>query len=429
MDNVTLLPADRYVVINKSILSDTDRAIIINLYEPLIGSLAISLYFTLWNDLSVSNIMSRDLIHHHLMVVLKSGISNIKIARESLEAFGLLKSYVKNGSVNDYVYELYSPLTPQEFFNHPILNIVLYNNIGEREYENLKGMYKVPKVDLKEYMEVTKKLDEVYDTSKFTLSSEIRDKNSNTIMVESRINFDEILASIPKNIINEKAFNKKTKELINELAFIYNIDTLKMIELIRSVLNEFGNIDKNGLRIVARKDYQFKNGTLPTLVYRTQPEYLKNPLGDNSKKGRIINVFENTSPYDFLRYKNQGAKPTSRDLKLLEKLIIDLELPPAVVNVLIDYVLRKNNNKLIMAYVETIASQWKRAGLKTAQEAMEFAEKEHKKTQKKDVVKNKVVSETPIWFDKKIKDEELSLDEENELKELLKEFKDNGVKN
>jgi len=423
MDSATLLPADRYVVINKSILSDTDRSIIINLYEPLIGSLAVSLYFTLWNDLGVANMMSRDLIHHHLMVVLKSGISSIKVARESLEAFGLLKSYVKSGSINDYIYELYSPLTPQEFFNHPILNIVLYNNVGEREYENLKTIYKTPRIDLKEYTDITKKLDGVYDTSKFTLSNDLRDKNSNSIMVESRINFDEILSSIPKNIINEKAFTKKTKELINDLAFIYNIDTLKMIELIRSVLNEFGNIDKNGLRIVARKDYQFKNGTLPTLVYRTQPEYLKNPMGDTSKKGRIINVFENTTPYDFLRHKYHGAKPTSRDLKLLEKLIIDLELTPAVVNVLVDYVLRKNNNRLTGAYVETIAAQWKRAGLKTAGEAMEFAEKEHKKTQKREIaskVKEKV--ETPIWFDKNITDENLTKEEEDELKDLLKEF-------
>ena len=423
MENTTLLPADRYVVINKSILSDTDRSIVINLYEPLIGSLAVSLYFTLWNDLSVTNIMSTDLIHHHLMVVLKSGISSIKIARESLEAFGLLKSYVKNGSINDYIYELYSPLTPQEFFNHPILNIVLYNNVGEREYENLKMLYKIPKIDLREYTDITKKLDDVYDTSKFNLSSDLRDKNSNSIMVDSRINFDEIIASIPKNIINEKAFTKKTKELINNLSFIYNIDTLKMTELIRSVLNEFGNIDKNGLRIVARKDYQFKNGTLPTLIYRTQPDYLKNPLGDNSKKGRSINVFENTTPYDFLRHKNQGAKPTARDLKLLEKLVVDLELPPAVVNVLIDYVLRKNNNRLTGAYVETIAAQWKRAGLKTASEAMEFAEKEHKKMQKKEVpIKKQEKVETPIWFDKKITDDGLTEDEENELKDLLKEF-------
>ncbi len=419
MDNITLLPADRYIVINKTLLSDTDRQTIISLYEPLLGSLAVSLYFTLWNDLGNLNIISKDLIHHHLMVVLKSDISNIKIARESLESFGLLRSYVKCGSINDYIYELYSPLTPGEFFNHPILNVVLYNNIGEKEYENLKNMYKIPKLDLKEYTDVTKKLDDVYDTSKFTLATDLRDKKSNNLMVEGRINFDEIMSSIPKGIINEKALTKKTKELINNLSFIYNIDTLKMIELIRSVLNEYGNIDKNGLRILARKDYQYKTGTLPTLIYRTQPEYLKNPLGDNSKRGRIINVFENTSPYDFLRHKMGGVKPTPRDLRLLEKLILDLELPPAVTNVLIDYVLKKNNNKLTQGYVETIGSQWKRAGLKTASDAMEFAEKEHRKLQKKSngVIKK---SDTPEWFDKKIDDEVLT---DEEALELLKEFK------
>ena len=196
-----------------------------------------------------------------------------------------------------------------------------------------------------------------------------------------------------------------------------------MTEFIRSVLNEYGNIDKNGLRIIARKDYQFKTGSLPTLIYRTQPDYLKNPLGDNSKRGRIIGVFENTSPYDYLRYKYHNAKPTGRDLKLLEKLVIDLELPPAVVNVLIDYVLRKNNNKLTEGYVETIAAQWKRAGLKTAADAMDFAEKEHKKMQKKTIKTNSPnVAPTPIWFDKKIQDEDLSKEEEEELKKLLKEF-------
>ncbi len=421
METATLLPADRYIVINKSILTDFDRNIIINLYSPLIGSLAVSLYFVLWNDLGVMNITSKDLIHHHLMTSLKSGIGNIKLARESLEAFGLLKTYVKKGEINDYIYELYSPLTPQEFFNHPILNIVLYNNLGDKEYEKLKEMYKYPRYDLKEYIDITKKLDEVYDTSKFNLSEDLRDKKNSNITVESRINFDEIISSIPKNIINERAFNKKTKEFINNLAFIYNIDTLKMLELIRSVLNEYGNIDKNGLRIMARKDYQFKKGSLPTLVYRTQPEYLKNPLGDNSKRGRLIAVFENTSPYDFLKRKNGGVNPTPRDLKLIEHLCLDLELTTAVVNVLIDYVLRINNNKFTTSYVETIASQWQRAGLKTASDAMEFAEKEYHKKNKKGFNKN--VNSVPVWVDKKIEEGKMSAEEEQELNDLLKEFK------
>ena len=51
-----------------------------------------------------------------------------------------------------------------------------------------------------------------------------------------------------------------------------------------------------------------------------------------------------------VKSKNNGAKPTDRVMKLLEDLLIDLKLNPAVVNVLIDYVLRINNKKLTRAY-------------------------------------------------------------------------------
>ena len=135
MDTVTLLPADRYVIYNKTILTDFDKNVLITFYEPIIGHLAVSLYLTYWNDLEGINQVSRELNHHHLMSILKCPLGTIKEAREALEAVGLLKTYYKNGDVNSYIYELYSPLTPQEFLNNPILNIVLYNNIGATEYE------------------------------------------------------------------------------------------------------------------------------------------------------------------------------------------------------------------------------------------------------------------------------------------------------
>ena len=421
MDGVTLLPADRYVVINKTILTDADRKYLISFYEPIIGHLAISLYLVLINDLEESKGVSRDFTHHHLMSLLKTPLKILKEAREALEATGLLKTYFKKGDVNNYIYEIYSPLSPSEFFNHPILNIVLYNNIGATEYEYLKKQYQKLKVDTKEYIDITKKLDDVMESGINVSVVDVKERSINDIEVIDQVDFDLILSSIPKGIINEKVFTKKTKELINNLAFIYKIDTLKMIELIRSVLNEYGMIDKDNLRINARKMYQFNNGTLPTLIYRSQPEYLKSPVGDNSMRGKIIEMFEKLNPVDFLRNKYGGAKPTNRDIKLIENLIIDLEMPPAVVNVLLDYVLRKNNNKLATNYIETIAGQWKRAGLKNASEAMDFAEKENKKfTKKLDTVK---ASKEPIWFNKVEKIEEMSDADKEELENLLKEFK------
>lgn len=422
MKLVTLLPADQYVVVNKTILTEIDKKNLIYLYEPIIGFGAVSLYLTLWSDLDRLEIMSKDFTHHHLMSILKCSLEMIKQTREALEAVGLMKTYYKEGDINSYVYELYSPLSASEFFNNPILNIVLYNNVGEEEYHSLKKMYRKVNVDLKDYQDITKPMNETFESTNMPIV-EVRSRETLPLNIESEIDFDFIISSIPKGILNEKAINKKMKELIINLAFIYDLDTLKIVELIRASLNEKGMIERDTLRKNARKYYQFKSGALPTLVYRTQPEYLKTPVGDTSRKGRIIGVFENTSPYDFLKSKYHGANPTSRDLKLLEMLMIDLELNPAVVNVLIDYVLKKNNNKLNGNYVETVAGQWKRAGVKTAREAMDLAEKEHKKMRKStDKKSSKAMREAPvpIWFDKQIEKSEISEEEAKELEELLK---------
>lgn len=420
--NDVFLPADKYKVINKTILSENDKKNLISFYMPIIGCTAVSLYLTLWQDLNYKEEDSNILIHHHLMTLLKESKEVIYQARQSLEAVGLLKTYVKSENVKTFIYELYSPLLPNEFFNHPILNIVLYNNIGSEEYDNLIKLYQKKKYDYSSYIDVTKKMDEVYKSENYNVKNDIKDRSINNITLNSKINYEQISTSIPKNVMSDKALNKKSRELIDNLSFVYNFDTLKMIELIRGSLNEFGMIDKNALRLNARKSYNLSSNSLPTLIYRTQPEYLKKASGDNSLHAQIVSMFESISPYDFLKYKNKGAIPTNKDLKLVESLLVDLELTPAVVNVLLDYCLRKNNNKLTNAYVETIAGQWKRADLKTAEEAMKFAEHEHKKINKKIPVESKKISE-PAWFNKKIETKDVSDQEQKELEELLKEFK------
>ena len=112
-----------------------------------------------------------------------------------------------------------------------------------------------------------------------------------------------------------------------------------------------------------------------------------------------------------------------RDLKLIEGLSIDLGLQPAVINVLIDYVLKVNNNKLTKNYVEAIAGQWKRLNIETAEEAINEALKESKRKTKttKTVYNNKKEKEVPIWFEKEV--EEITNNKESEMKDLLKDFK------
>ena len=430
-NNLTILPADTYTVVNKTILNNNDRKLITMLYQPIIGYTATSLYFTLIDDLDKLELISDDLTHHHLMTTMQLKLETIIKAREKLEAVGLLKTYFKKANVNHYVYLLFSPISANEFFNHPILNIVLYNNLGKAEYDKLISYYKVPRLNLKDYDDITSKFDKVFSTTpgkNFDINEDITDKNKGEILLEKSIDFNLLISSIPKDMINEKCFTNEIKTLINSLVFTYNLDESTIISLVRDSLNEKGMIDKTLIRKSARNYYQFESaGRLPTLIYNRQPDYLKKPTGDNSKWARMVYTFENTSPYDYLRAKYKGAEPTTRDLKLVENLLIDQKLSPGVVNVLLAYVLKVNNQKLNKNFIESIVGQWKRLNIETVEDAMKITEKEHKKMKKMinktpKFTKSNKEEPLPAWFDKNIENEKPTDSEKEELESILKEL-------
>ena len=431
--SVTILPADTYLVANKTIIHESDRKIVTMLYQPIIGHTAVSLYFTLIDDLQKKEIMSDELTHHHLMSTMQLKLEDIIIAREKLEAVGLIKTYLKKDHVNNYVYVLFSPLSANEVFNHPILNVVLYNNLGKKEYEKLVNCYKIPRINLKDFEDITANFNDIFTSvsgNVFVENDNIISKNKSELKFNNKVDFNLLISSIPKSMVNEKCFNDDTKNLIESLAFIYNIDNLNMQSLVRNSLNERGMIDKIELRKNCRNFYQFEeDGKLPTLIYSKQPDYLKTPTGDSSNRAKQIYTFENITPYDYLRSKYKNGEPTLRELKIVEDLIINYKMKPGVVNVLISYVLKVNNQKFTRSYVETVASQCSRLNIETVDEAMRVAEKEHKKikklTEKKTETQKKEISKEeslPSWFGKELESKEMTKEEQEELDNLLKEF-------
>ncbi len=432
--NGKLLPADTYIVVNKTVIKEEDKKDITMLYQPIIGHTAVSLYLTLIDDLKKSEIMSDELTHHHLISTMQLKIQDLVIAREKLEAVGLLKTYVKEANVNNYVYVIYSPLAPNDFLNHPILSVVLYNNLGKKEYDKIVNYYKVPRLNLKDYNDITASFNTIFTSVSGNIYNEndnIVKKNIGTINMENRVDFDLLIASIPKNLVNPKCFNDETKNLINSLSFTYNIDDLNMQGLVRNSINEKGMIDKEELKKSAREFYEFENaGKLPTLIYSLQPEYLKTPQGDTSSWAKQVYTFENVTPNDYFRSKYKNGEPTMRELQIIEDLMTKLKMKPGVVNVLISYVLKVNNNKFTRSYVETIASQWCRMNIETVEDAMRVAEKEHKKMMKNNTDRKiKTPSSTstvskeelPEWFKNKDR-KEITKEDEEEMKNILDSF-------
>lgn len=424
-----VLPADTYVVVNKTILNDQDRKLLTMLYQPIIGSVATNLYFSLWSNLDRNEIVSMEYTHHYLMANMQLNLDEIIEARERLEGIGLIKVFLREDNINHYLYELYSPVSSYEFFNNPILNTAFYSNVGKQEYEKAVSYFSVPRINMKDYEEITCSFHEIFSSCALTPienNNNIKRLNRLGLNFNPTIDLNNILSKIPEEMINIKGITKETKEFLYKISYIYNLNDETFSGIIRNSLNERHLIDKKLLRDNCRKYYSFENsGKLPSLIYRNQPEYLRKPIGDVSKRAKLIYMFETTSPYDFLTLKNNNVKPTKLELSILEMLLIDFELNPGVVNVLVDYVLKINNNKLIKSFVETIASQWKRSKIETVEEAMKIAEKEYKNRHSKIVTKSvrKIEENAPEWFNKEIEVKELSQEEQKAFEERLKNIK------
>ena len=87
-----ILPADTYVVINKSIITEEDRKILTMLYQPIVGPLPIMLYFSLWSDLDKSEIISNEYTHHHLVANMHLTLEEI-VENLTLTILDLLPDY------------------------------------------------------------------------------------------------------------------------------------------------------------------------------------------------------------------------------------------------------------------------------------------------------------------------------------------------
>ena len=424
MENI--LPADTFIVINKTVLHE-DRRILISLYQPLIGSTAIGLYYTLWTFLDHFECLSDELEHHMILNSMMITINEFNDARKKLESVGLIKTYAKYDKINNYIYEIFSPLSASEFLNHPIFSMALLNALGEKEYKKTVEFFKVPNVDLSKYQNITSKF-----TDSFTFGSDnireieinnLRKRNTNDIVLTPKVNVENVISFIPDELLNKKAVTSADKKLIINLSYIFNYDEGNLIELVRNSLTDKHIIDKKLLKANALKYYEFDNvGKLPSLIYKTQPDSLKNKTEGFNKNDKMIHIFETTSPYDFISSKYKSGTPSSSDLKIISYLLVDLELTPGVTNVLVDFVLKINNNKLTKAYVDTIASQWKKKNIQTVKEAMELAKEEyHKKSSKKYVSAEKDSKIVPSWINKEYDENIASEEEIKELERILGE--------
>ena len=153
-----------------------------------------------------------------------------------------------------------------------------------------------------------------------------------------------------------------------QLATVYSIDALTLAGLIKDSMESQG-LNKGLLKKNIKKYFDIDHMSQLSEVYHKQPIQYLTQESQQSPLILHMKYLDSVTPYELLKEKQGGKEPVFHDLKIVETLMLQLGLKPAVINVLIEYVLGKNNNRLSKSYCETIGSSWARKNIQTAMDA------------------------------------------------------------
>lgn len=416
MEDLFLKQDDIYEIQLASIITNYDEKIILRLYQPIIGYGPVNLYLSLLNEVEGEKIVTTG-VKKHIRLFEIMLIDNNKFLkfRKYLEALGLLKTYVLEGeSENRYIYRLYAPLMPNKFFAHPILNNLFKRNVSVEEYDRTK-LYFVNKINVKSsYKEISTHINELFFNDIKNIKS---NDDSNIYNIRERIegevsssfDFEAFLIGLKDYQIPKKILTNAVLKEIANYAVLYKISAIDMRQVVAQSIDydEYEkkiNLEKLEYFSKLHYDVNVKNVKNNKKVEVTEVKVTTLP--GNTSISKKVQLFNEITPQEFLKIRNNNIEPLSCDLLLVKKLKDSTNLLDPVINVILDYSLEKLEGKLIPNYVERVASSLVRANINDAYEAMLYLNKK-KTTQvssnetkiKEKIPSNEKLNEENKWWE------------------------------
>jgi replication initiation and membrane attachment protein len=180
-----------------------------------------------------------------------------------------------------------------------------------------------------------------------------------------------------------KVLTESNRKLISEMMFLYDLAPHEVEKSVLWALTDENILDVDEFKLACHDLFKTKHNQTPIeLTVKKQTEIKQEQNNKpKTKRDQLIQRLETISPKHLLEDLSSGNQASAQDMKIIREVMNSQGLPAPVMNVLIHYVLLQSNMKLSKAYLEKIASHWSRANLKTAREAMDFAQQEATKHQ------------------------------------------------
>ncbi len=366
-------------------LSSEQRQSLNLLYGPLMGKNSICLYEFLG---SIQNLVELEDVY----LLLNMNASQFDIARNRLEQYHLIETYVHEG---DMLILLYAPLLPDSFLCHETYSRLYLASVGAKCFDKVKAMLYKDKTVSSSYTKVESPLD-VSILDSWNESKEIAfEKVKPTIKQKYDFDFATLFKGMDR-IFPVRLRTSENLDRIAEMAKIYGIDAKDMRKYVQRSTNPSTHV----FDLEKLKDMVMRN--------RKVMEVSKDPY--------------KMSPVKFLQNKQNGIPVVKSDQALIERLCKEFQFPIEVVNTLIEYTLQQTNQQFSRNYVEKVAASWVRLGVDSRKKALDIINQSSLEN-KRDKKAEKVVLDDKFYTQKEEKSDAQLHKEMLELQKMLKEGK------
>ena len=384
-----------------SLIADYDNETICNLYQPIIGYGAVAIYFTLvWEakNQSLTSVISHNQLFNRLQIAPGDFIA----CRKKLEGVGLLKTYLEESTnMKIYHYQIFAPKTPFKFFDDALLFGMLIKAIGDTDAKRFKTIYSFTSEEEKG-TDISSSFIDAYQPNFDDPAFIEATKGINAIgrrngKINSEFNYDAFFRSLSEiSQIKSDAFTKKDMKEIERLATLNGIGETDAANAVASIYDPYLGKGKHVDFDKLAKIFQER------AAFSTYKNSLFN-RSNNTNSGETdlaikINIMEKYAPKEYLAILQNGSQPAMSDLKIVDDLSKKFRLSNPVINVVIDYVLRINNNILYKGLCEKIAASLAREGVQTTIDAMNYLKRVSRRSPKtvEPKVSNKKEEKKPV---------------------------------
>lgn len=349
-----------YLLKKRGLLSSDSLSFMMELYLPIIGKDATFLYLFLMNQILLGEV---SFLISDLEVRSRLTRQEFLLAKKALESIGLLSTYQK--ATNPTILLVLSdPETPKNFFNNIVLKGLFVNATSEQEFEKVLNKYAL-NINLKGYEDISAS---VTDSFKIEFSmEEINLKNDVQLVGRNKGNFKDNFSTTKFNNYLKKtsqltinSFSEEELSNIRRISTLYGISEELCGELVLKSIDASKRIGSKLDLMALRNNVQVYVKTFNLDAFKT---FKKTEIvNSNSDIAKRINFYENTSPRNFIKSKQNNIELVNSDKKIIDYLAFEMHFTDGMINALLDYVMRIKNGDLNKNYILKIASNLVRGG-------------------------------------------------------------------